>query len=271
MYETDGDGAPLTIARLAALKADGEKIACLTAYDATFAATLSRAGVDVILVGDSLGMVVQGHGSTLPVSVDDMVYHCAAVARGASRPLLIGDMPFLSFRDVDHALASAGRLMAEGGVQMVKLEGGGPVAEITARLVASGIPVCGHLGLTPQSVNQLGGYRVQGRGDAQAETIRSDARRLVEAGAALLVLECVPDELARLITADLAVPTIGIGAGPHCDGQVLVLHDMLGISGARARFVRDFLAGADSVEAAARAFVTAVKDGSYPAPQESYG
>ncbi|MDX1570823.1 MAG: 3-methyl-2-oxobutanoate hydroxymethyltransferase [Xanthomonadales bacterium] len=271
MYGKDR-GQPLTIPGLTKLKASGEKIACLTAYDATFAEALDAAGVDVILVGDSLGMVVQGRSSTLPVTVDHMVYHCAAVARGASRPVLIGDMPFLSFRDVDRALENAGRLMAEGGMQMVKLEGGGRIADITRRLVDAGIPVCAHLGLTPQSVHQLGGYRVQGRAEEEAERIVEDARSLEDAGASLLVLECVPDALAGRITESLGIPTIGIGAGPACDGQVLVLHDLLGLgSGPKARFVRNFMADAEDIPGALSAYVSSVKEGHYPGSEESYG
>ncbi len=262
---------PVTTTTLLDMKRRGEKITMLTAYDATFAGVVERAGVDSILVGDSLGMVVQGHDSTLPVSVDDVVYHCAAVSRGSRQPLLIADMPFMSDATLDLALTNAQRLMAEGGAQMVKIEGAGEKLEYVARLVACGVPVCGHLGLTPQSVHQFGGYRVQAREQAAAEQLLRDAEALQQAGARLLVLECVPTSVARRVSHALTIPTIGIGAGPDCDGQVLVLHDMLGVvAGHKPRFARDFMAGASSVQEACEAFAAAVRDGSYPSEAESY-
>jgi 3-methyl-2-oxobutanoate hydroxymethyltransferase len=261
----------ITVESLAQRKRAGTRLAVLTAYDASIARAADRAGVDVLLVGDSLGMVVQGQATTLPVTVDHVAYHCAAVARGAQRPLLMADMPFASAPDPASAFRNAARLVAEGGADMVKLEGAGHMLEVIRYLVERDIPVCAHLGLTPQSVLRLGGYRVQGREDAAAEKLRADARAVAEAGASALVLECVPVALAQGITARLAIPTIGIGAGPHCDGQVLVSTDLLGLGdGRRPRFVRDFLAGRGSIEEAFRAYVAAVRDGSFPAPAESY-
>ncbi|MDR3388375.1 MAG: 3-methyl-2-oxobutanoate hydroxymethyltransferase [Rudaea sp.] len=262
---------PVTVPRLCEMKSRREKIAVLTAYDASFAAQCDAAGVDVVLVGDSLGMVVQGRGSTLPVSVDDMVYHTAAVARGATNALLVADMPFMSFRDIDTALASAARLMADGGAAMVKLEGADYVLDVIDALARRAVPVCAHLGLTPQSVHKLGGYRVQGKTKAAAERLLADARAVEHAGADLLVLECVPAVLAKRISAELTIPTIGIGAGVDCDGQVLVIYDMLGITpGKRPRFSKDFLAGTGSVLEAMRAYVTAVRDGEFPAAEHSF-
>ena len=262
----------VTLATLRELKRAGEKIACLTAYDYSFAALLERAGVDLIMVGDSLGMVVQGHDTTLPVSLAEMVYHSRCVARGVQRALLVADMPFMSYQaSPEQALASAGRLMRRGGAQVVKLEGGAPMVETVRFLVARGVPVCAHLGLTPQSVHKLGGYRVQGRDTDDAERIRRDARALEEAGAGLLVLEAVPAALARTITRELSIPTIGIGAGPDCDGQILVLHDMLGIYPRPSpKFSRNFMDGAASIEDAVKNYVAAVKSGSFPGPEHSY-
>ena len=253
------------------MKAQGERIACLTAYDASLAHCAEQADVDVVLVGDSLGMVLQGRDSTLAVTVEDIIYHCASVRRGLAGPLLIADMPFMSYTSEQQALDNAGRMLAQGGANMVKLEGGGLVVDYTARLVAMGIPVCGHLGLTPQSVNQLSGYQVQGKSAPQARGLLRDAESLQQAGASLLVLECVPSELGSRVSASLEIPVIGIGAGPGCDGQVLVMHDMLGIiSGKRPRFVRDFLQDAGSVVEAMRRYVAAVRDGSYPAAEECF-
>jgi 3-methyl-2-oxobutanoate hydroxymethyltransferase len=261
----------MTVPRLYEMKARREKIAVLTAYDASFAAQCDAAGVDVVLVGDSLGMVVQGRNSTLPVSVDDMVYHTSAVARGVASALLVADLPFMSFRDVDAALVSAARLMADGGAAMVKLEGAGYVLEIIQALAQRSVPVCAHLGLTPQSVHKLGGYRVQGKTRAAAERLLADAKAVEHAGADLLVLECVPATLARRISAELTIPTIGIGAGVDCDGQVLVIYDMLGITpGKRPRFSKDFLAGSSSVSEAIRAYVKAVRDAEFPASEHSF-
>ena len=262
----------VTLATLRELKRAGEKIACLTAYDYSFAALLERAGVDLIMVGDSLGMVVQGHDTTLPVSLAEMVYHSRCVARGVQRALLVADMPFMSYQaSPEQALASAGRLMRRGGAQVVKLEGGAPMVETVRFLVARGVPVCAHLGLTPQSVHKLGGYRVQGRDTDDAERIRRDARALEEAGAGLLVLEAVPAALARTITRELSIPTIGIGARPDCDGQILVLHDMLGIYPRPSpKFSRNFMDGAASIEDAVKNYVAAVKSRAFPGPEHSY-
>jgi len=263
---------PVTIATLKGMKHAGEKIACLTAYDYSFAALLERAGLDLVMVGDSLGMTMQGHDSTLPVSVAEMIYHTACVARGVKRALLVGDMPFMSYqKNPEQALANAGRLMRRGGAQVVKLEGGAPMAGTVRFLVERGVPVCGHLGLTPQSVHQLGGYRVQGREAADAERIRSDARALEAAGASLLVLEAVPAALAKTITQELSIPTIGIGAGPDCDGQILVLQDMLGIYPRPSpKFSKNFMEGAASIEDAVKNYVAAVKGRAFPGPEHSY-
>ena len=248
------------------MHAAGEQIAMLTCYDASFARLLDGAGVDVLLVGDSLGMVLQGHGSTVPVSLDEMAYHTQCVARGNTHAWVIGDLPFGSFQaSADQAMRSAVKLM-QSGAQMVKLEGGGWTKDIVRFLVERGIPVCAHLGLTPQSVHALGGYRVQGREEQAAETLRLHARELAEAGASMLVLELMPSALASAITAALPVPVIGIGAGAGCSGQVLVLHDMLGITrGKLPRFVRNFMSEGGGVEEAVRRYVAAVKDRSFPA------
>jgi 3-methyl-2-oxobutanoate hydroxymethyltransferase len=263
--------AAVTVPQMHAMKAKGEKIVMLTAYDASFAAQCDAAGVDAVLVGDSLGMVVQGRDSTLPVSVDEMVYHTAAVARGVASALLIADMPFMSFRDANTALHSAGRLLAEGGAAMVKLEGAGYVLDVIAALARHAVPVCAHLGLTPQSVHKFGGYRVQGKGKDAAAQLLADAHAVADAGADLLVLECVPAKLAERITVELSIPTIGIGAGADCDGQVLVLYDMLGITpGKRPRFSKDFLVGRDSVGEAIRAYAQAVRGGSFPAAEHAF-
>ena len=256
---------PVTLHRLRAMHAAGEKIAMLTCYDATFARLLDAAGVDVLLVGDSLGMVLQGHDSTVPVTLDEMAYHTRCVARGNTHAWVIGDLPFGSYHACeDQALRSAALLM-QSGAHMVKLEGGGWTARTVRFLVERGIPVCAHLGLTPQSVHALGGYRVQGRDDQAAQKLRQDARELADVGAAMLVLELMPSALAAELASDLPIPVIGIGAGAACSGQVLVLHDMLGVTAGRLpRFVRNFLEAGDSVEAAVRRYVAAVKDGSFP-------
>jgi 3-methyl-2-oxobutanoate hydroxymethyltransferase len=260
----------ITVPGLAEMKSSGQPITMLTAYDASFAFRVDQAGTDCVLVGDSLGNVIQGRDSTLPVTVEHMIYHVEAVRRGLTTALLIADMPFLSYHDRTTAMRSAGRLM-QAGAEMVKLEGGAAVVPAVAELVAQGIPVCGHLGLTPQHVHQLGGYRVQGRDEALAQVLREDARALEAAGAALLVLECVPSELAADIARSLAIPVIGIGAGADVDGQVLVLYDVLGISvGRRPRFVHDFMADAGSVDAALAAYVRAVRERSFPAAEHSY-
>lgn len=263
---------PVTLPELARMKRQGEKIAMLTAYDASFAALLDRCGVDVILVGDSLGNVIQGKTSTLPVTLEQMVYHTECVARLPGRPMIVADLPFGSYQlGPGQAYASAARLMA-AGAEMVKLEGGEVMAETVHFLVERGIPVCGHIGLTPQSVHVLGGYRVQGRGEAEASRLQREARALEEAGAALLVLEMVPSPVAAAISRLLThCATIGIGAGPQCDGQVLVLHDMLGVyPGHKGRFVRNFMADAGSIEGAVRDYVRAVKEGSFPAAEHCY-
>lgn len=260
-----------TVPMLADAKRDGRKITMLTAYDASFARTMDTAGIDVILVGDSLGMVVQGHNSTLPVSVADMAYHTACVARGLTRTLLVADLPFQSDATPERALDAATRLL-QAGAAMVKLEGAGHKLAVIEFLVEREIPVCAHLGLTPQSVLRLGGYKLQGRDDATATRLRADARAVAQAGAAMLVLECVPTPLAAAITGDLDIPTIGIGAGPQCDGQVLVLHDLLGVNSGhrRPKFVKDFLVEGGSVEGAFRAYATAVRDGHFPGEEHSY-
>ena len=264
--------AAITVPRLRQMKAAGERIVALTAYDASFARVLDANGVDVVLVGDSLGMVVQGHKSTLPVTVADIVYHTACVSRGLRSALLIADMPFQSYATPARALDSSVPMLAAGGASMVKLEGAGPMLETINFLSVRDIPVCAHLGLTPQSVLKLGGYKVQGREQAAAERLLSDAEAVAAAGADLLVLECVPSALAAEITKRLTIPTIGIGAGPSCDGQILVLHDMLGISSGhrRPRFVKNFLEQADSIAAAVKAYADAVRDGSFPGPEHGY-
>jgi 3-methyl-2-oxobutanoate hydroxymethyltransferase len=261
----------ITLTELAQVRSRGEKLVMLTCYDASFAALCDEAGVELLLVGDSLGMVVQGHETTLPVSMDEMVYHTACVARGSKRGLVIADMPFGSYQaSKEQALVNAARLMAAGG-QMVKLEGGTPMLEAVRFLVERGIPVCGHVGLTPQAVHQLGGFRVQGKTADAAQALLDDAQALQEAGAAMLVLEAIPSTLAARVTAALAIPTIGIGAGAACSGQVLVLHDMLDIyPGRKAKFVRNFMAGADGVRSALRRYVEAVKSGEFPGPEHSF-
>ena len=262
----------ITVPKLRQMKVDGERIVSLTAYDASFARLMDACGVDVVLVGDSLGMVVQGHKSTLPVTVADIVYHSACVSRGLRSALLVADMPFQSCATPFRALESAVPMLAEGGASMVKIEGAGPMLETIQFLTERDIPVCAHLGLTPQSVLKLGGYKVQGREQAAAARLLSDAAAVAEAGAELLVLECVPSALAAEVTASLQIPTIGIGAGPACDGQILVLHDMLGINSGhrRPRFVRNFLEGNESIAAAVRAYAKAVRDGSFPGPEHGY-
>ena len=266
------DGRPVTLTELGRMRAEGEKIVMLTAYDASFAAVEERCGVDVILVGDSLGNVIQGHASTLPVTMDHMVYHTECTARGMHRAFLVADLPFGSFQESpEQALRNSARLLA-AGAQMVKLEGGEVMAETVRFLVERGVPVCAHIGLTPQAVHQLGGYRVQGRSEEGAARLRADAHALEQAGAALMVMEMVPATLAGEITASLSsMATIGIGAGAACDGQVLVLHDLLGVfPGKTARFVRNFMEGAASIEEAVARYAAAVKDGSFPAPEHCY-
>lgn len=259
----------LSVSDLSAMKQAREKISCLTAYDASFATLLDQAGIDILLVGDSLGMVIQGHGSTLPVTVDDMVYHTRSVAAARKRAFLIADLPFASYAVPQQALENAARLLQAGGGQMVKLEGA--KIEVIDFLVQQGIPVCGHLGLLPQSVNRLGGYKVQGRDPEQAKKILQDALNIEQAGAGLLVLECVPATLAAEISSQLQIPVIGIGAGPDCDGQVLVLYDMLDISsGNRPRFSKNFMAESGSIAGAVRHYHQAVKSAQFPAAEHCY-
>jgi 3-methyl-2-oxobutanoate hydroxymethyltransferase len=261
----------MTLSDLQALRDKGEKIAVLTCYDASFAALLEAGGVDVLLVGDSLGMVLQGHETTLPVTLDEMVYHTACVARGARRAFIVADMPFGTFQvSPEKAFEHAARLMA-AGAQMVKLEGGAAMIDTIAFLTGRGIPVCAHIGLTPQSVHQLGGYRVQGRDQAAAQRLLNDAAAVAQAGAGLLVLETIPALLAAEITAQLAIPTIGIGAGAECSGQVLVLHDMLDIyPGKKARFVKNYTQGAQSIADAVARYVREVKAGEFPGAEHSF-
>ncbi len=257
--------------QLKSKRSNGEKIAVLTCYDASFATLLEMQGVDVLLVGDSLGMVLQGHETTLPVTLEDMVYHTRCVARGTKQVFIIADMPFGTFQvSPRKTFANAVQLMA-AGAQMVKLEGGTEMAETVHFLTSRGIPVCGHIGLTPQSVHQLGGYKVQGRGDDTAHQLSQDALALQQAGASMLVLEAIPASLAAEITDLLTISTIGIGAGVACSGQVLVLHDMLGIyPGKKARFVKDYMPGAVSISQAVANYVAEVKSGAFPAAEHSF-
>jgi len=265
------DRKPWSVPMLAEAKRDGHKLAMLTAYDAGFARAMDAAGIDLVLVGDSLGMVVQGRDSTLPVTVDDIAYHTACVARGLSGALLVSDLPFQADASPMRALDAATRCL-QSGAAMAKLEGAGHKLEGIRRLAEREIPVCAHLGLTPQSVLRLGGYKVQGRDDRAAAQLLADARAVQDAGASLLVLECVPSSVAGSITDALHIPTIGIGAGPRCDGQVLVLHDLLGLDSGhrRPKFVKDFLAEGGSVEGAFRAFADAMRSGTIPDAAHSY-
>jgi 3-methyl-2-oxobutanoate hydroxymethyltransferase len=261
----------VTVPALAAMAREGTPIAMLTAYDASFAALCDRAGVDVVLVGDSLGMVIQGRESTLAVSLADVVYHTRCVAAGCARPLVIADLPFGSYQAGPEIAYTAAAAAMQAGAQMVKLEGGAWLAPTVSFLVLRGVPVCGHVGLLPQSVHALGGYRVQGKTPDGAAALEADARALVEAGAGMLVVECVPSAVGAAVTRAAGVPVIGIGAGPSCSGQVLVIYDALGIQPGRpARFVRNFMTGHDSVEAALAAYVAAVRDGSFPAPEHCF-
>jgi len=262
----------ITNTRLLDMKSKSEKIVSLTAYDYSFASVLDEAGVDVILVGDSLGNVIQGRDSTIPVTMDEMVYHSRCVANGCQRALLVTDLPFMSYQaSIEQALINAGRLMKEGGAEMVKLEGGAVMANTVKAMTDRGIPVCGHLGLQPQSVFKLGGYKVQGRDKESAERMRRDAIALQDAGASLLVLEAVPRKLAAAISQELAIPTIGIGAGVDTDGQVLVLQDMLGIYPKPSpKFSKNFMQGAADITAAVRAYVDAVRNKQFPAVEHSF-
>lgn len=254
----------ITVTSLKAMKARGEKIVALTCYDAGFVPTLEDAGVDVLLVGDSLAMVIQGHANTLPATLEQMVYHSGCVARARRQAFLVVDLPFLSFVDIPSALRAAAALMKEGGAQMVKLEGGHSQLKTVGALAGHGVPVCAHLGLQPQMVHRLGGYRRQGTDPASAQRILRDARLLQGAGAQLLVLECVPDGLAQEVSHALDIPVIGIGAGPGCDGQVLVLHDLLGLTPKPPPFARNFMQGATSIGEAIAAYVQAVREVRFP-------
>lgn len=260
----------VTVPSLLAMRAAGNKIAMLTCYDASFASLMDRCGVEILLIGDSLGMVCSGYDSTLPVTIADMVYHTAAVARGNKNALVLADMPFGAYGNPQQAYDSAVQLM-RAGAQMVKIEGGAWLADTVRLLVERGIPVCAHIGLTPQFVHQLGGFKVQGKTDAGADRLKNDALALQAAGAAVVLLEAVPAALGKEVTDMLDVPTIGIGAGPDCSGQVLVMHDLLGVfPGRKARFVKNFMDGQTSIDAAVSAYVAAVKDGSFPAPEHCF-
>jgi 3-methyl-2-oxobutanoate hydroxymethyltransferase len=263
--------AAVTVPALAQMAADGRKITMLTAYDASLAAAADRAGVDVLLVGDSLGMVVQGHASTLSVSLADVLYHTRCVVAGRSRALVVADLPFGSYQEGVEAAYRASAAALTAGAGMVKLEGGAWLAPTVDFLAVRGIPVCGHVGLQPQSVNVLGGYRVQGKTPDAAQSLLADGRALAAAGAAMLVVECVPRDLGAALTGAVGIPVIGIGAGPACSGQVLVIYDALGVTTGRpARFVRNFMTGHDSIEAALAAYVAAVRDGSFPGPEHCF-
>jgi 3-methyl-2-oxobutanoate hydroxymethyltransferase len=260
----------VTIPSLNALRAAGEKITMLTCYDASFAALMDRCGVEVLLIGDSLGMVCNGHSSTLPVTVDEIAYHTAAVARGSKSAMVLADMPFGSYATPEAAFHNAVKLM-QAGAHMLKLEGGAWLADTVRFLTERSVPVCAHLGLTPQSVHQLGGYKVQGKTTESADLLKADALKLQAAGAAMVVLEAIPTQLGKEVTELLAMPTIGIGAGPDCSGQVLVMHDLLGVfPGRKARFVKNFMEGQTSIDAAVGAYVKAVKDGSFPAIEHCF-
>lgn len=261
----------VNVSTLHKMKTAGEPIACLTAYDASYAVLVDAAGTDLVLVGDSLGMVIQGHDTTVPVTVSDIIYHTRAVARGLNRAFLVADMPFMSYANPDQALENAVRLMQEGGAMMIKLEGGDGQIEIVEHLARHDIPVCSHLGLKPQSVHKIGGFKVQGRDSEQADAMLESAKRLQDAGSDIVLLECVPNEVGKAITSALHVPVIGIGAGPDVDGQILVLYDILDITQGRTpRFVRNFQQEHTSPLSAIKAYIGAVKDRSYPAPEHCF-
>ncbi|MDF1562753.1 MAG: 3-methyl-2-oxobutanoate hydroxymethyltransferase [Deltaproteobacteria bacterium] len=262
----------VTIHTLAKKKREGEKVVMITAYDATLARIVDDAGVDLILVGDSLGHVIQGHESTLPVTLDQMIYHCAAVSRGAKRAQIIGDMPFMSYQaGEDEAVKNAGRLIAEGGAQAVKLEGGRDFTGVVSKIVRAGIPVMGHIGLTPQSVHKLGGYRIQGKSASAHQALLDDARALEDAGIYSLVLEGVAAEVAEAVTAAVSVPTIGIGAGAGCDGQVLVIYDLLGLNpDFKPKFLKYYLDGYQVLRGAIETFGAEVREGSFPAEEHTF-
>lgn len=267
------DGRPVTVPRLRKMKRHGSRITMVTAYDATFARLFDEAGIDVLLVGDSLGMVVQGQDSTLPVTVDEVIYHCRAVARGTERAHIVGDMPFLSWQiSAEEALRNAGRFLSEGGAHSVKLEGGVDAAKTIERIVHAGIPVMAHVGLTPQSVHAMGGFRVQGKTEATAARVLADAKAVADAGAYALVLEGIPSDLAERITASIDIPTIGIGAGPHCDGQVLVCYDLLGLTpNLRPKFVKRYAEFFEDGVAAARRYRDEVRMGAFPTDEHGFG
>jgi len=268
----NADARPTTVPDLLAMKAAGRRIVMLTCYDAAFARLLEQAEVDILLVGDSVNQVLAGQETTLSATLDQMIYHAASVRRGARRALVFVDLPFLTYQvSPTDAIRNAGRVLQESGAHGVKLEGGRPMAETVRALVDRGIPVIGHLGLTPQSVHALGGYRVQGRDASAAERLLADARALEEAGACAIVLELLPAALAERITAALTIPTIGIGAGVHCDGQVLVLHDMLGLNEMfNPKFLKRYAELGEAVRAAVRSYAAEVRDGTYPGPEHSF-
>jgi len=269
---SEKNAKPRTILDLQAMKAKGEKIAVLTAYDFPFARIMDQAGIDMVLVGDSVGSVVAGYDNTLPVTMDEMIYHSRAVARGVSQALIVTDMPFMSYQvDLAEARRNAGRLVKEGGAQAVKLEGGENVAETIAAIVQMDVPVVGHIGLTPQSVHRMGGYRVQGRQEEQAQQLMRDAKAVADAGACALVLEGIPAKLAAEITAALEIPTIGIGAGVECDGQVLVIHDILGLCEKYSpKFVKRFADVSGTIRQGIDDYIREVKDGDFPADEHSF-
>ena len=260
----------ITLSTLNKMKQEGEKFTCLTAYDSTFAHVLGAAGVETLLVGDSLGMVLQGNDSTVPVTVEDMVYHTQCVARGAQQSLIFADMPFMGCATIDDTLHNSAALM-RAGAHVVKLEGTEWLAEHIFRLAQGGVPVCAHMGLTPQSVNKFGGYKVQGRGEEAGNQLIKDALVVQEAGAAVLLVECIPSELGKRLTETLDIPVIGIGAGPDTDAQVLVMHDMLGVTpGKPAKFVKNFLAESNSIQEAFELYVKEVKAGTFPGPEHGF-
>ena len=270
LQEAAANRAPITIAKLQAMRDAGEKIAVLTAYDASFANLMDQSGIDVILVGDSLGNIIQGHTSTIPVTIEQMVYHVSCVAKGNQSAFLIADMPFGTYSTPEQAMENAASLM-RAGAHMVKLEGGSWLAETVRFLVERSVPVCAHLGLLPQSVHTLGGFKVQGKSTEAAEILIKDAQTLEKAGAQLLVLEAIPSELGKRATASIKLPTIGIGAGPDCSGQVLVMHDMLGaFPGRSPKFVKNFLSGQESIEAAFKSYIQEVKTGKFPGPEHCF-
>ena len=259
----------ITLNTLKSLKNSEEKFSCVALYDATMATLAANAGVETIIVGDSLGMTIQGHDSTLPVVIEDMVYHTVAVRRGNQHSLIIADLPFMAYATPEQAMANASKLI-QAGAYMVKLEGGEWLCDTVNKLSQRGIPVCGHLGLTPQSVNKFGGYRVQGRDEGQAEKILADAQALQQAGADLLVLECVPSTLSEKIAKETQIITIGIGAGPASDGQVLVINDMLGMTAKPPKFSKNYLLENDSIESAMKDFVNEIKNGEFPRPEHGF-